>query len=178
MPSTKERAMTYTPSRPPQPPPDPSKTSKSTIAIVTTVILVALAAIFISASLRPQTQALPTPSTTTATYAPARPYLLASVVVTPEPTPTPEPPTGPVTTFGGGSYLVGPEVVPGVYRSEGVEINALGADASACSFFAKKSDGSYDTRTYGVTPKGPSRTTLYAGQTFTSSGCMEWKKVG
>jgi hypothetical protein len=85
--------------------------------------------------------------------------------------PAPEP-TGPMTTFGNGTYEVGSDVAPGKYRSPGVQEGAF----ALCYWDLTNDKG--DIVDQGVANEGPSRATLKDGLTFKSSGCETWTIQG
>lgn len=81
----------------------------------------------------------------------------------------PPAPTGPVSTFGPGTYLVGEDITPGKYRSPGVTPGAF----ELCYWDVQDDDGKILDQ--GVAAEGPSRTpALKQGRTFKTSGCEPW----
>lgn len=91
-------------------------------------------------------------------------------------TEAPEPvPSGPLTTFDNGTYMVGTgdnEIKPGKYRSPSPTDRSI----KMCYFDVMSPDNHYLDQ--GVTPEGPSLVTLKTGNKFESSGCETWVKVG
>lgn len=83
----------------------------------------------------------------------------------------PAAPAGPVEEIGEGTWRVGPDVVPGTYRTPGPDSSGLGmcywdraADASG-EFGAIITNGILE---------GPGVVTIEAGEVFTSNGCSTW----
>jgi hypothetical protein len=107
--------------------------------------------------------------------APAMTYSAPAPVVTQAPAVVQAPPvvqapaeTGPLTTFGNGTYVVGEDVKAGKYRSPAPQEGAI----SMCYFDVRNDAG--DIVDQGVANEGPSRVTLRNGTTFKSSGCEDW----
>lgn len=86
--------------------------------------------------------------------------------------PAPAAPSGPLTTFGNGTWKVGEDVVPGVYKSAAPQADAV----PLCYWDLTDDNGRILDQ--GVANEGPSRATLKAGRTFKSQGCEAWTKVG
>lgn len=93
-----------------------------------------------------------------------RPTVTRTVTVQPTVTVT-LPPPPPLVAFGDGLYLVGADVTPGEYRSDGPD------DASGRCYWARltSSDGT-SIITNSITA-GPSRLTAVAGEYLEVSGC-------
>lgn len=81
-------------------------------------------------------------------------------------------PTGPLTTFGNGTWVVGADVAPGRYRSPAPEEGIM----QLC--YWDITDGQGTILDQAVANEGPSRATLQTGRTFTSQGCQDWVSVG
>jgi hypothetical protein len=110
-------------------------------------------------------------STTTATAQAAPTTVQAPVTQAPAPVEVPAAETGPVTTFGNGTYQIGDgsgDVKPGKYMSPSPEAGVV----SMCYFDVTDDNGKILDQ--GVANEGPSRATLKKGLTFKSSGCEDW----
>lgn len=83
--------------------------------------------------------------------------------------------TGPVTSFGDGTYAVGTDVQPGTYHTTGTN----GDNPVGC-YWAKSSDtsGNLSSVTANNISKGPQTVTISAsGGAFASQGCNTWTKT-
>lgn len=132
----------------------------------------AVVAISVIASVSGGNSAAPaasTPASTPAssTAAPA-PTFAAPAPTQAAPVEMPAVESGPMTTFGNGTYEVGVDVAAGKYRSSGVE------DSIAPLCYWDLTDGNGKIVDQGVANEGPSRATLKKGLTFKSSGCEDW----
>jgi hypothetical protein len=89
----------------------------------------------------------------------------------------PAPPTGPLTSFGDGTYQVGTapgDVAAGSYRSTG------STEGMSC-YWARTKDptGNVDTIIADGYPSGPTTITIKDSDgAFLASGCAPWNKVG
>lgn len=89
----------------------------------------------------------------------------------------PTSPTGPLTSFGDGTYPVGTgagDVAPGFYRSTGT------TEGMPCYWArSKDSTGNVDAIIADGYPSGPTTVTIKTSDTaFIASGCAPWHKVG
>jgi hypothetical protein len=89
----------------------------------------------------------------------------------------PPPPTGPLTSFGDGTYRVGTaagDVAAGFYRSTG------STEGMPCYWArAKDTTGQIDTIIADGYPSGPTTVTIKNSDgAFLASGCAPWRKVG
>lgn len=97
------------------------------------------------------------------------------------PTPTPyipgpaPAPSGPLTTISDGTYEVGPDIVPGKYKTPGPSSSGI---LNSC--YMEVSDGSGSIRgiDHNDNLTGPGVVTLKAGKYFKASGGCTWTKVG
>ncbi|GAA2454108.1 hypothetical protein [Streptomyces macrosporus] len=119
----------------------------------------------------------PTVTVTATETAEADPAPTVTETVTAEPkkaepkkTEKPEPATG---FSGTGEYLVGEDIAPGTYKTEGPE------DEWGCYWErAKDSSGEFDSIITNNNLQGPGRVTVAKGEVFKTNGCLEWKKAG
>ncbi|MGW5846677.1 hypothetical protein ACWFQ8_01720 [Streptomyces sp. NPDC055254] len=99
-----------------------------------------------------------------------------TVVVTETTTAAPEPSEeeGPASRFAGsGEYLVGEDIKPGTYKTDGP------AGSFSCYWErAKDSSGEFDSIITNNNLDGPGRVTLRKGEIFKTSRCQEWQSVG
>lgn len=81
---------------------------------------------------------------------------------------------GPATGFAGdGEYLVGEDIAPGTYKTEGPE------DEWGCYWErAKDASGEFESIIANNNLQGPGRVTLNKGEVFKTNRCQEWKKTG
>ncbi len=103
--------------------------------------------------------------------------------VFPIPTRTPGPtPTGPRTSFGDGAWLVGPEILPGTYRTTGASSFcywARLAEFSNVKTFIERSGAATDS---GVRPGGGVEPVIIvwireSDAAFETSNCGTWRRV-
>jgi hypothetical protein len=84
----------------------------------------------------------------------------------------PAPPTGPVTSFGAGTYAVGTDVVPGTYFSTGPD----GSNPVGC-YWARLKDTSGDSIITNDISKGQTVVTISSiDGAFKTEGCSTWHK--
>ncbi|MFI9257861.1 hypothetical protein ACIGT4_09070 [Streptomyces sioyaensis] len=82
---------------------------------------------------------------------------------------------GPGTTVGQGSYRVGEDIAAGTYRTSGPAASGI----PLCHWArAKDSSGERGSIIANGTSQGPARVTVTKGETFETSGCRRWTKVG
>jgi hypothetical protein len=82
--------------------------------------------------------------------------------------------TGPVSSFGAGTYAVGTDVVPGTYSSNGPD----GSNFTGC-YWARLKDtsGNLESITANNIDQGPSVVTISANDVaFKTQGCSTWHK--
>lgn len=90
-----------------------------------------------------------------------------AAVANAEPTPAPAPPPAPKTTIeGNGTYQVGVDIAPGVYKSAGP------IDGGACYWKRLNGDAMVDN---GLTKKAPVVTIDPTDTTFRTSDCQTWQ---
>ncbi|MBM4795935.1 hypothetical protein HXP44_28740 [Streptomyces sioyaensis] len=78
-------------------------------------------------------------------------------------------------TIGQGSHRVGEDIAAGTYRTGGPAASGI----PRCSWArAKDSSGARGSLIAHGTLRGPARITLTKGETFETSGCRRWTKVG
>ncbi|GAA1818998.1 hypothetical protein GCM10009812_09490 [Nocardioides marinus] len=82
-------------------------------------------------------------------------------------TPKPKPTPSVATSFGEGTYLVGKDVAPGLYRSEGPSPN----DGRYCVVYASRQPADLDSYLRGATLKGPTAVQVNEGEWVTSQYC-------
>jgi hypothetical protein len=88
----------------------------------------------------------------------------------------PPAPTGPATSFGDGTYVVGTDIVPGTYKTSGPAPG--GIDICYWSRL-KDTTGNFDTIIANDVGKGPTTATISRSDgAFKTSGCNTWQKVG
>jgi hypothetical protein len=102
----------------------------------------------------------------------------AVVPTTPLPSPTipaiQPAPTGPVTSFTSGTYVVGTDIVAGTYKT-------TGSTSSLPCYWARRKDTSGDFAAIiaNGNPSGPTTVTISKSDgAFETSGCDTWQKVG
>jgi hypothetical protein len=86
----------------------------------------------------------------------------------------PPPPTGPVTSFGAGTYAVSTDIVPGTYSSSGPD----GSNFTGC-YWARLKDttGDFESIIANNIDKGPTVVTISASDgAFKTQGCSTWHK--
>lgn len=92
---------------------------------------------------------------------------------TPIPTPTATAtPSAPATTISHGTYLVGTEIMPGIYKTTGA------AGVGLC-YWARLKDisGNFDAIIANGISRGPTTVTIRAtDDAFTTSGCNTWRR--
>lgn len=84
-------------------------------------------------------------------------------------------PTGPVTSFGPGTYVVGTDIVAGTYKASG------GPAATDGCYWARLKDttGNAGTIIANGYTHGPVTVTISRGDgAFETSSCSMWKKIG
>ncbi|MFI7297399.1 hypothetical protein [Streptomyces sp. NPDC050121] len=124
--------------------------------------------------------ATPTPTVTVtaaAKGAAPAPTKTAAKPTTPTPTPTTKPADTTAASAakisGDGEYLVGEDMKPGTYKTQGP------GDSSICYWErAKDSSGGFDSIITNGTPTGTGRVTVKKGEVFKTQGCQDWTKVG
>lgn len=87
------------------------------------------------------------------------------------PAPAAPAPAGPVEEIGEGTWRVGPDVIPGTYRTPGPDSSGLGM-----CYWDRAADASGEFSaiiTNGVL-EGPGVVTIEEGEVFTSNGCSPW----
>lgn len=87
--------------------------------------------------------------------------------------PAPAAPTGPLTSFGAGTYEVGKDVEPGVYRT-------AGSGGSVPCYWARLNDtnGEFGSIIANGTPTGPTTVTIKTSDAaFETQGSCNWTKV-
>jgi hypothetical protein len=72
------------------------------------------------------------------------------------------------SSFGNGTWQVGADITPGVYRAAG---------GTNCYWAILNSTDTFDIATNGVMVNNPT-VTLTAGKWFETDGCGEWSKIG
>ncbi|WP_432124047.1 hypothetical protein [Streptomyces sp. C10-9-1] len=88
-----------------------------------------------------------------------------------EPTDPDPTPTGPLTAFTYGTYLVGEDIAPGTYKTAG--------DTDGLCYWARSRDDSGELNSIiaNHAAPGPARVTVHTGETFETTGCLEWTKT-
>lgn len=87
--------------------------------------------------------------------------------------PEPEEPSGPLSSFGTGTYLVGEDVKAGTYKTKGPE---TGGFFENCYWSRNKDDsGEFESIIANDNLQGPGRVTLNKGEVFETNGCQNWE---
>lgn len=131
----------------------------------------------VSAPVQPtETVTLPAPPAETVTVeipAPEPPPETVTVEV-PAPEPAPEPESAPADgSVGNGVHVVGVDIEPGTYRTDGPTDSSMGF-----CYWARLSDtsGEFDSIITNGGPMGPATVTVEPGDgAFESSGCQPWE---
>lgn len=113
------------------------------------------------------------PSTPTAPATPAASQVLAANPTST--TTTPPTPTGPVTTFGDGTYAVGTDIKPGTYHTNGPST----LDPMGC-YWQRSTDtsGNMGSIIANNISKGPATVTISTTDgAFETEGCTTWSLV-
>ena len=87
----------------------------------------------------------------------------------------PPAPTGPVTSFGDGTYVVGTDVVAGTYHTTGPA-----SDGSGSCYWEREKDtsGNFDSIIANDLGHGPTTVTISSSDgAFKTSGCNTWNKA-
>ncbi|GAA4784300.1 hypothetical protein GCM10023200_17400 [Actinomycetospora chlora] len=127
--------------------------------------LLLLLVIIVSTS--PTTPSTPTPAAPTPAAASAAPSAAAPAQVTP--------PSGPATSFGDGTHVVGEDIEPGTYRTAGPADGGMGM----CYWSRlRNTSGELDGIIANGVPTGPSTVTIRSGDAaFETTGCQTWTKT-
>lgn len=150
-----------------------SKTVKIVLGSGAALFIILMIAVSCS---QPSSTSTSVPTYPSATYTPQRPTERAPEPTTKAPATVEETvPSGPLTTFGAGTYMVGTgdnEIKPGKYRSPAPTDRGL----KMCYYDVMSPDDHYLDQ--GIANDGPSLVTLKAGNKFESHGCETWTKAG
>lgn len=86
----------------------------------------------------------------------------------------PPTPSGPVTSFGPGTYVVGTDIVAGTYKTAG------SASDSPCYWARlRNTSGELSAIITNGNPEGPTTVTISKSDgAFETSGCQQWHKIG
>ncbi|MCX5295838.1 hypothetical protein OG898_04960 [Streptomyces sp. NBC_00193] len=124
-----------------------------------------------SAEPQPTVTVTVTASVTATPAAQPAPTMTMTETVTATPEPTKE--AGPATRFAGnGEYLVGEDIKPGTYKTDGP------AGSFGCYWErAKDSSGEFDSIIANNNLAGPGRVTLRKGEVFKTTRCQEWQSA-
>jgi hypothetical protein len=111
-------------------------------------------------------------STSTATGPAPAPAPAQELAAAPE---APPAPTGPVTSFSDGTYVVGTDIVAGTYHTTGPASNGSGL----CYWEREKdTSGNFDSIIANDLGHGPATVTISSSDgAFKTSGCNTWTKV-
>ncbi|WP_142104538.1 hypothetical protein [Pseudonocardia cypriaca] len=100
---------------------------------------------------------------------------VAAPAATVLPAPAPPAPSGPLTTFGDGTWEVGVDIVPGKYKTSGPAPSGFGNCYHAR---LKTGDGSVGDILDNNNSKGPVTVTIKESDGyFESQGCADWVKA-
>lgn len=93
---------------------------------------------------------------------------------TPQPTPPPTQ-SGPASSFGDGTFVVGTDVVAGTYKTTGSATSGL-----PCYWARlKNTSGDFSAIIANGNPTGPTTVTISRSDgAFETSGCNQWRKTG
>jgi hypothetical protein len=126
-----------------------------TVALVATVVPLTACAGGTPAGTRPSTSTVTSTASVTVTD-PALPPVTVTL-----------PPPPPAVTFGPGLYLVGADVAPGEYRSDGPD----GTGSGRC-YWARLTDSTGREIVANALTDGPTRVTAVAGEYLEVGGCV------
>lgn len=172
-PSPQQPPTPYGPPLPPQTPMPPRGKRALAYISVGLICLVLGAAMGGGSSNNSDAKAAPAPTVTVSATVPAkadaaRPAPAATVTKTAAAQPAQAADTAP----GDGTYLVGSDMAAGTWKTDG-------PDGPLCYWErAKDSTGDFSSIIANDNITGTGRVTVFKGETFKTTGCKDWTKVG
>ncbi|MDQ0605278.1 hypothetical protein QF037_009623 [Streptomyces canus] len=163
----------------PQPPPAPRRprSAKGVLTHTAAAVLGLIIGAIIGSSTADDSGSKDTAPSATATATTTATETASAPTPTPTPTPSPtkeEAPAGEIP--GDGTYVVGEDIKPGTYRTDGPDDSVV----SNC-YWARLSgtSGEFDEIIANSNTAGPATVTISASDAaFQTTGCKTWKKTG
>ena len=120
-----------------------------------------------------RTRAAEPTATATVTETVRGPRVVVRKTVTAKPKPPPPAPSPPGRVPGDGTFQVGRDIAPGIYRNDGRVMAG-----APCVAFASRKPNDLQSYLRGSTSQGPAIVTVNPGEFFTTNNCQPFRKDG